>query len=110
MTNAIRAAIEMKNNAYKVYIRSGMMHNSYVRLENLTTELSNLIRDTKFEYHGKLAAELINPSTSVKTYWLILKTLANGRKVPVILLLLINNEFISKIKTKANYFNRFFNQ
>ena len=110
MTNAIRAAIEMKNNAYKVYIRSGMMHNSYVRLENLTTELSDLIRDTKTEYHGKLAAELINPSTSVKTYWLILKTLANGRKVPVILLLLINNEFISKIKTKANYFNRFFNQ
>ena len=46
----------MKNNAYKVYIRSGMMHNSYVRLENLTTELSNLIRDTKTEYHGKLAA------------------------------------------------------
>ena len=52
MTNAIRAAIEMKNNAYKVYIRSGMMHNYW----NLTTEFSNLIHDTKTEYHGKLAA------------------------------------------------------
>ena len=110
MTNGIRTAIEMKNNAYKEYIRSGMRHNYYVRLENLTTEFSNLIRDTKTEYHSKLAAKLVNPSTSAKTYWSILKTFANDRKVPVIPPLLINNEFISNFKTKANYFNRFFNQ
>ena len=87
-----------------------MRHNYYVRLKNLTTELSNLIRDTKSEYHSKLAAKLVNPSTSAKTYWSILKTFANGRKVPVIPPLLINNEFISNFKTKANYFNKFFNQ
>ena len=46
MTNGIRTPIETKNNAYKEYIKSGMAHNYYVRLENLTTELSNLIRDT----------------------------------------------------------------
>ena len=46
MTNGIRTAIEMKNNAYKEYIRSGMRNSYYVRLENLTTELSNLNRDT----------------------------------------------------------------
>ena len=95
MTSGIRTAIEMKSNAYKEYIRSGMRHNDYVRLENLTTELSNLIRDTKTEYHSKLAAKLVNPSTRAKTYWSILKTFANGRKVPVIPQLLINNEFIS---------------
>ena len=39
-----------------------------------------------------------------------MKTFANGRKVPVIHPLLINNEFISNFRTKANYFNRFFNQ
>ena len=82
-------------NAYKENIRSGMRHNYYVRLENLTTELSNLIRDTKTDYHSKLAAKLVNPSTSGKTYWSILKTFANGRKVPVIPPLLLNNEFIS---------------
>ena len=108
MTNGIRTAIEMKNNTYKECIRSGMRHNYYVRLENLTTKLSNLIRDTKTDYHSKLAAKLINPSTSAKTYWSILKTFASGRKVKVIHPLLINNEFISK--TKANYFNRFSNQ
>ena len=57
------------------------MHNYYVRLENLTTELSNLIRYSKTEYHSELAAKL-----------------------------LINNEFISNFKTKANYFNRLFIQ
>ena len=54
MTNGIRTAIEMKSNAYKEYIRSGMRHNYYVHLENLTTELSNLIRDTKNEYRSAL--------------------------------------------------------
>ena len=67
MTNGIKTAIEMKNSAYKEYIRSDMRHNYYVRLENLTTELWNLIRDTKTEYHSKLAAKLVNPSTSAKT-------------------------------------------
>ena len=103
MTNEITTVIEMKGNDYKEYIRSGQMHNYYVHLENLTTELSNLIRDTKTEYYGKLAAKLVNPSTCPKTCWSILKFFDNGRKVPVIPPLLINNEFISNFKTKANF-------
>ena len=110
MNNGIRTAIEMKNIAYKEYIRSGMRHTHYVCLENLTTKLSNLICDTNTEYHSKLAAKLVNPSTSAKTCWSVLKNFGNDRKVPVIPPLLINNEFISNFKTKDNYFNRFFNQ
>ena len=87
-----------------------MMHNYYVRLENITTELSNLIRNPKTEYYSKLATKLVNPSASAKTYWSIWKTFANCWKVPVIPPLLINNEFISNFKTKANYFNRFLNR
>ena len=90
-----------------------MRDNYYICLENLIIQLWNLIRDTKTEYHSKLAAKLVDPSTSAKTYWSILKTFTNGRKVPVIPIkvpLLINDEFISNFKTKANYFNRFFNQ
>ena len=99
----------MNNNAYKEYIRSGTRHSYYVRLENLTTELSNLIRDTKTEYHSKLAANLsilVPVPKHTGQFW----KLTNGRKVLVIPPLLINNEFISNFKTKANYFNRFFNQ
>ena len=78
-----------------------MKHNYYVCVENLTNELSNLIPDTKTQYRSQLATKLVNPSTSGKTYWSILKTFANGRKVPVIPLLLINNEFVSNFKTKT---------
>ena len=63
----------MKNNAYKEDIRSSMRHNYYVRLENLTNELSNLIPDTKTKYHIKLAAKLVNPSISAKRGWSILE-------------------------------------
>ena len=110
MTNGIRAVFEMKNNVYKEYIRSGMRHNYYICLENITTELSDLIHDTKTEYHSKLAAKLFNASTSAKICWSIFNTFGNGRKVPMIPPLLINNEFISNFKTEANFFNRFFNQ
>ena len=65
MTNGITTVIEMKNNAYKNIL--GMRHNYYVCLENLTTKLSNLIRDTKTEYHSMLPAKLVNPSASGKT-------------------------------------------
>ena len=58
----------MKKNAYKEYIRPGSRHVYYVNLENLTTKLSNLICDTKTGYYSKLAAKLVNPSTSAKTY------------------------------------------
>ena len=110
MTNGIRTIIEMKNNVYEEYNRSGMRRNYYERLEDLTTELWNLIHNTEIEYHSKLAAKLINPITSVKTYLSISETFANGRKVPAAPPLLINDEFISNFKTKANFFNRFFNQ
>ena len=52
MITGIRAAIEMKKNAYKEYITL-IIHNNYGCLENLTSEHSNLIRDTKTEYHSK---------------------------------------------------------
>ena len=62
LTNEIKTVIEMKYQVRhmlgKGYIRSDMSSNYYVRLTNLTTELSNLIRDTKTEYHSKLAAKL----------------------------------------------------
>ena len=69
MTNGIRIAIEMKNNVYKVYVVSGVRHDYYVHLGNLTVELLNFIRDTKTEYHSKLAATLVNSNNSTKTYW-----------------------------------------
>ena len=46
--------------------------------------------------------------TTTKTYWLILKTFYNGKKVPIIPLLLINDKLISDFEVKANHFSNFF--
>ena len=45
--------------------------------------------------------------TTIKTYWSILKTFHNGKKVPIIPPFLINDELISDFEVKANHFNNF---
>ena len=42
--------------------------------------------------------------TKTKTYWPILKTFYNGKKVPIIPLILINDKLISGFEIKANHF------
>ena len=38
------------------------------------------IHDTKFEHYRNLLTKLINPATTAKTYWSILKTSTNGKR------------------------------
>ena len=47
----IRTACRNGKNVYKEYIMSGMRHDYYVHLENLTIELSSMICDTATKYH-----------------------------------------------------------
>ena len=46
----------------------------------------------KDEYQNHIASRLNDPKTNGKAYWSILKAFYNGRKVPVIPPLLMNNE------------------
>ena len=52
--------------------------------------------------------KLSDLQTSSKTYWSILKALANVRKISVIPPLLINNKLMSNFKEKADKFNELF--
>ena len=72
------------------------------------TEVSQLISESKDKYYNKLSMRLNNPKTSFKTYWSILKTFYNGRKIPIILPILKDGNLESDFKIKANYFNIFF--
>ena len=71
-------------------------------------EVSELVCKTKDDYHKQLARKLTNPKTSSKTYWSILKTFYNGRKVLLTPLLVINNKLEADFKRKADHFNNFF--
>ena len=59
-------------------------------------------------HYENLARKLNNPLLQAKTYWSILKTFYNDKKVSLIPSLLIDAKFANDIKTKANIFNKFF--
>ena len=68
---------------------------NHVILIDITTELSNATSFPKAKYHERLTAKLNDSKTAPKTYWLILKTFFKGSKIALILLLLVNNEFVT---------------
>ena len=67
-----------------------------------------MILKRKEDYYCTLSDKLNDPHTSAKSYWSILKTLYNGKKIPLIPPILISNKLISNFKENANHFNAFF--
>ena len=78
-----------------------------MKLQNPIKELSELISTRKDDYNLHLSNKLIDPTTSSNTYWSILKTFYNGRKIPIIPPLLINDKLETDFKKKAHHFNVF---
>ena len=77
-----------------------IMSVDYITLQNVIAEVSELVCKSKDDYHNQLARKLTNPETSPKTYWSILKTFYNERKVPLIPPLVINNKLEADFKGK----------
>ena len=81
-----------------------------MELQNTIKEFSELISTRKDDFNLHLANKLVDPTTSSKTYYglSILKTFYNGRKIPIIPPLLINDKLENDFKKKAHHFNVFF--
>ena len=97
-----------KKIACKSFSANNKNYDAYLKLQTISTELSEMILKRKNDYHRQLSDKLNDPETSAKAYWSILKTLYNGKKIPLIPPILVNNKFISNLKEKANEFNDFF--
>ena len=105
MTSNIKDKINYRYNIYREYLKKGKQQIDYMKLPNQINELSELISTRKDDYNLHLANKLIDPTTSFKTYWSILKTFYNDRKIPNIPLLLINDKLETDFKKKAHHFN-----
>ena len=109
MNEIIKSKIKTKNLLFNQYIQNGRFESDFVFIENLTTEINELISSTKNLYHENLAKKLNNPLLQAKTYWPILKSFYNEeKKIPIIPPLLVDNKIVTDIQTKANIFNKFF--
>ena len=60
-----------------------------------TEQINHLINNSKLEYYNRLSSKLVNPKTSSKAYWSILKSIFSNKKVPKIPPLFVNNNIIS---------------
>ena len=62
----------------------------------------------KGDYYNQLAQKLIHPTTSSTTFWCILKSFVNRKKVPLIPQLNVGNKLVTDFKEKSRLFNEFF--
>ena len=81
------------------------INQSFAPFQSFQSQLSSLITNLKNEYYSKVARKLLDPSTSPKTYWSILKKFLNNKKIPVIQPIFHDNKFNTVFKQKAEVFN-----
>ena len=93
---------------YHRYLRHKRNNKDFAKLEYLRNEIDNLISKSKEEYYQNINRKLNDPSTSSKTYWSIMKTFFDGKKVPIRPPLLFNSAFVTDFQEKASIFNSFF--
>ena len=105
LINEKNLAYKSKNLAYKSYCRFNRDVFLFEKFKFLQNQLNVSIENSKQTYYSKLASKLANPATSSKTYWSILKTFLNNKKIPCIPPLFHENKFITNFKEKAELFN-----
>ena len=108
MNEYIKKKILDKKIACKFFNTNIKNYDFYMKLQTISTELSEMVLKRKNDYHRQLSDKLNDPETLVKAFWYILKILYNGKKIPLVHPILVNNKHISNFKEKANYFSDFF--
>ena len=80
----VKHLINEKNAMYKNDLKNNKSNQSFKAFQSFQNQLSSLIVSLKYKYYSKVAKRLLDPSTSPKTYWSILKTFLNNKTIPVI--------------------------
>ena len=105
-----------KNRAFNAYSRDENNTGLFNKFQSLQAHLKAPIQESKQNYYSRyyhvnyylLSNKLLVSKTNPKSYWPILKTFLNNKKIPCIPLLLHNGKFILDLKEKDELFNDFF--
>ena len=95
--------IQEKNNTYKSYILSDKNPQFFERVKSLQNRLKCSIEGNKKNYYLRIFKKLMDPGTGAKTYWSILKTLLNNKKILVSLRSFIKANMLQILKRRPNY-------
>ena len=110
INSQVKHLINEKNAMYKNYLKNNKSNQSFETFQSFQSQLSSLIASLKNKYYSKVVKRLLDPSTSPKTYWSILKTFLNNKKIPVIPPIFHDNKYITDFKQKAEIFNSHFSK
>ena len=100
MNEYIKNKIKLKHKLYHHYLRHKSNNEDFVKLEYLRNEIDNLLSKSSKEYYQNINRKLNDLSTRSKTYWSIMKTFFNAKKVPVIPPFLFNGPFVTGFQEK----------
>ena len=99
INNRVKELINDKNDTFQCYRHNNKDPKLFNKVEYLQNEL---------KYYSRISKRMMNPLTSTKTYWSILKSFLNNKKIPCIPPLFHQNRYITKGKDKTELFNNFF--
>ena len=108
INNRVKELINEKDDTFQRYLHSNKDPKLFSKVEYLQNELKSLIEANMEKYYSRISKRMINPLTSAKTYWSILKPFLNNKKIRCIPPLFNQIRCITKCKDKAKLFNNFF--
>ena len=80
INSKIKQLIQEVNNTYRIYISSNKNPQIFEKVNYLQNQLKLLTESNKERYYLRISKKLMDPMTSAKTYWSILKSLLNNKK------------------------------
>lgn len=108
LMDRIKTLIGEKSALYKSFPKNNKFKFMFNCLAFLSHKIEEMIIWSKEKYYSILGLRLNNPRAHCKIYWSLLKTLVNGRRVPLIPPIQIGDKFVTRFTGKAEVFNDYF--
>ena len=94
INNRVKELINEKNDTFQCYLHSNKDPKLFNKVEYLQNEL---------KYYSRISKRMMNPLTSTKTYWSILKSFLNNKKIPCIPPQFHQIGILLSLKIRLNY-------